>query len=105
MNNKFAKKCLSSLGLKMLSDYGSVTKQNLALISKESSIENILEVSPSSVASSMIYYPTPVGEEWRVGFLKEIFDLRKNNLELDWEDDINLTYDEITDLIRTVASS
>ena len=100
-----SKKCLSSLGLKMLSDHGSVTKQNLILISNESSIENVLDVSPSYVVSSMLYYPTPPGEEWRVGFLEELLELRKHTLELDWEQDIVLSSDELEDLIEFVSSS
>ena len=103
LNSK--KKCLSSLGTMMLSDYGSVTKQNLTLISIESSIENILEVSPSYVVSSILYHPTPLGEEWREGFLKELLHLRKNNIELDWEDNISLSNEEIEDIIRLVATT
>ena len=91
--------------MKMLSDHGSVTKQNLILISNESSIENVLDVSPSSVVSSMLYFPTPPGEEWRVGFLKELLELRKHTLELDWEQDIVLSSDELEDLIEFVSSS
>ena len=89
----------------MLSDYGSVTKQNLNLISKESCIDTILEVSPSYVVSSMVYSPIPVGEEWRESFLKELLDLRKHHLELEWEDNVSFTYDELTDMIRLVATS
>ena len=70
----------------MLFDHGSVTKQNLTLISKESDIEDVLVGSPDSVVSSMLYYPTPLGEERRIGFLKELIQLKKNTLELDWED-------------------
>ena len=99
------KKCLASLGQKMLSDHGSVTKQNLTPLSKESDIEDVLVGSPDSVVSSMLYYPTPVGEEWRVGFLKELLQLRKNTLELDWGDSIPLSYNKIRDLISFVATS
>ena len=72
------KKCLSSLGKKMIADHGSVTKQNLTLINMESGLEDVLGVSPCSVVSSILYHPTPPGEEWRVGFLKEFLELRKN---------------------------
>ena len=89
----------------MISDHGSVTKQNLTLISMESGFEDVLGVSPCSVVSSILYHPTPPGEEWRVGFLKELLELRKNSLELDWEDNIILSNDEIEDLIRLVATS
>ena len=41
----------------------------------------------------------------RVGFLKELLELRKNTLELDWEDDIPLSYDEINELISVVATT
>ena len=53
----------------MLSEHGSVTKQNLNLIKIESDIEDVLVISPDSVVSSMLYFSTPPGEEWRVGFL------------------------------------
>ena len=71
------KKCLSSLCHRMVADHGSITKQYLTLISNESSIENVLGMSPSSVVSTVTYNPAPPEEEWRVGLLKELLELRK----------------------------
>ena len=75
------------------------------LIRKESDIEDVLDISAASVVSSMLYFLTPPGEEWSVGFLKELLELRKKSLELDWEDNIILSNDDIEDLSRLVATS
>ena len=99
------KDCLSSLGNQMIKDHGSVTNQNLLLIARESNTENVLGMSPNDVANQIEFAPTPPGEEWRSNFLMELLDLRKHNLELCWEDDVDLSFDELNDLIRFVATT
>ena len=89
----------------MIKDHGSITKQNLNLISKESGLDDVINISPSLVVSTVQYSPTPPGEEWRYGFLKELLELRKHNLEVEWEDHVEFTTKEIDDMIYFVATS
>ena len=89
----------------MIKDHGSITNQNLLLISKESGVENVFSLSPVAIANLIEFSPTPPGEEWRSEFLLELLELRKHILELCWEDDVELSLDELDDLIRFVATT
>ena len=40
------------------------------------------------VVSTVQYSPTPPEEERRFGFLKELLELRKHNLEVEWDDHV-----------------
>ena len=99
------KDCLSVLGKRMINDYGSVTAKNLLLISNESQTNDVLSMAPEEVVSMMQFAPVPAGEEWRYGFLSELLDVRKHNLELDFEDDVGFTNEELDNLIRIVAAT
>ena len=99
------KDCLSVLGKRMLNDYGSVTAKNILLISNESQTNDVLSMAPEEVVSMMQFAPVPAGEEWRYGFLSELLDVRKHNLELDFEDDVGFTNEELDNLIRIVAAT
>ena len=98
------KRCLASLASRMIKDHGSITKKNLSLISKESGLDDVINNSPSLVVSTVQYAPTPPGEEWRYGFLNELLQLRKHNLEIEWEDNVEFTPNEIDQLIHLVSS-
>ena len=87
----------------MLNDKGSLSAQNVATISEKSGLTNILLLPPKEVADSIIYCEIPNGEEWRVGFLKELMLLRKNELETDFGDLPQFTLAEIDDMIAFVA--
>ena len=56
-----------------------------------------------AVVSTVQYSPTPPGEEWRYGFLNELLQLRKHNLEIEWGDNVEFTSKEIDHLIYLVA--
>ena len=85
------KDCLSSLVKIMTRDHGSVTSQNLVLIGKECEIDDPLHMAPNNVTNLIDYAPTPLGEEWRADFLLDLINLRKHNLDLDWEDNVQLS--------------
>ena len=97
------KRCLASLASHMIRDHGSITKKNLGLISKESGLDDVINNSPSLVVSTVQYAPIPPGEEWRFGFLNELLQLRKHNLEIEWEDNVEFTPNEIDQLIHLVS--
>ena len=64
-------------------------------------------MSPSEVVNGYQYSPVPLGEEWRVGLLDELIDLRNGTLEVEWDDNTNtkLTFDDLKGLIGFVAAS
>ena len=45
------------------------------------------------------------GEEWRGTFLQELLEVWKNEFELNWSDDVRLSFDQLKNLIALVASS
>ena len=96
------KKCLSALAQFACKDQGSVTCQNLNLISKESGIQNVLEMNPRAVSQNICYAPVPDQDRWKVGFLKELLHLRQGHLELEANE---FTLDEINTLIKEVATN
>ena len=63
-----------------------------------------MNVAPSSVVATIVYAPTPIGEEWRHEVLKELLELRKHNLELDFDDNVEFTLEELNGMIHLVAS-
>ena len=103
LNSK--KPCLSFLAGRMLKDEGSLTSQNVAVISEKSGIANILSLHPKEVTEEIVYCEVPNGEEWRSEFLKELLLLRKNELETDFVDLPQLSLAEIDDIIDWVATS
>ena len=54
----------------MLKDHDSIPKRNLNLISNESGVEDVINMSPRSVVSSIQYDLQRSGEKWRYGILK-----------------------------------
>ena len=78
---------------------------NLAVVSQCTDCDNVLGMSPSEVVNGMQYAPIPPDQEWRVAFLHELLEIRKNELELDWSDDVGLSLDQLNDLIAIVATS
>ena len=99
------KACLSTLGKRMVNDQGSVTAKNLLLIKNDSGCDNVVNMAPEAVSNLVQYAVVHPGEERRSDFLLELLNLRKNNLELDFEDDIQFTWDELNVLIREVATT
>ena len=89
----------------MTVDNGSITCQNLTVLRNLTGYDDIFGMSPSAVLSSMHYAPTPLGEEWREAFLHELLDVRRNELELDWSDDVGLSLEQLNDLITLVATT
>ena len=103
LNSK--KQCLSSLANLVLADEDSLCAQNIQTIKDKSGLDDVLAVSPKVLAQSIIYCEIPVGDEWIIGFLDELLELRRNNLELDFVDLPQLTRKEINELIYFLATS
>ena len=67
--------------------------------------KNIMGMSPCEVLNGYQYTPVPLGEEWRVGLLDELLDLRKGSMKLEWGDNSALSPDDLNSLINFVATS
>ena len=99
---KSKKKCLVALANFVVQDQGSTTCQNLNVISKESGLEDILEMNPHSVVDKIVYSSIPEEDEWKINLLDELLQLKSRDLEFDGQDSLNL--DEIQKLIKWIAS-
>ena len=105
MNSK--KKCLAQLAKKMINDQGSNSGQNINLIAQNSGYNkyNVLQMDPSCVAKEITYSSAPKESTWRIGFLKELINVRDGNLNVGGlNDDEGFSQKEIEDLIYIVAT-
>ena len=50
--------------------------------------------------NTLVFSPVPKNEEWRIGFLKELLDIRSNDIVLD-----SFSKDEIDDMIQFVCTT
>ena len=86
MNSLFnsQKKCLAQLAKKMIHDQGSNSGQNINLIANNSgfSTYDVLKMAPSCVAKDIKYSSVPKDSEWRIGFLKELINVRDGSLSV-----------------------
>ena len=79
------------------SDCRSVTGYNLRSILLKSSADSIQQLKPHLTAK---YRDIPEGEEFRVGFIKEIIDVKNNKLEV-----TGFTADELEDILQHLCVS
>ena len=86
----------------MCGDQGSLTRQNLNLISEESDYENVLEASPKFISSLIKYAEVPEEEKWRIGFLQELLLIRENKLQIGQN---LLSKEEVQDLINVICTT
>ena len=99
---KSEKKCLAALANLSCKDNGSLTKQNLNLISEDTGCENILDANPRFIASQTVYAEVPEEEKWRIAILKELLLVRDEDLEIG--DDL-LSSEELNDLINMICTT
>ena len=99
---KSSKKCLSSLANIMCGDNGSLTRQNLNIISEDSGYENVLGANPRYISSLIKYAEVPEEEKWRINFLQELLLIRDNKLQIDQN---LLLKEEIEDIINFLCTT
>ena len=96
------KRFLSALAQRVCHDQGSITRHNLNAIEKDSGCNDLLSYNPRFISSKVRYAPVPEEDLWKVGLLKELIQLRNNEMTLE---DSQFTKDELQDLINFVATS
>ena len=90
-----ARNLLETIKLDVRSTTGSNLREIMHLLNKDS----INDLSKSDV-NTLVFSPVPKNEEWRIGFLKELLDIRSNDIVLD-----SFSKDEIDDMIQFVCTT
>ena len=80
-------------------DVRSTTGSNLRKIMHLLQKDSIDDISKSDV-NNIVFSPIPKNEEWRIGFLKELLDIRSKDVSLE-----NFSKDEIEDMIQHVCTT
>ena len=102
MSKKMAwakKNCLKNVFLKIRYDTQSVTSNNLRKILLLLDKDDIDELTPHD-AKNIVYAPLPSEDEWRIGFAKEITDIKFGRMSLE-----GFSTEELNDLLRYVCIS
>ena len=65
----------------------------------------ILDINISKVKRELKFNEIANEDAWRVGFIKEIANLKNNNLKLDDDDENCLTKEELDELLNYICTS
>ena len=80
-------------------DVNSVTGSNLRKIVQLVNKKSIDELSPED-ARKIVYQPVPIDDEWRIGMLKELLDIRNHDASLQ-----EFTWEELEDILEFVCTT
>ena len=80
-------------------DVRSTTGSNLRNIMHLMQKDSIKDLCKSDV-QSIVFSPVPENEKWRIGMLKELLEIRSNDLALE-----NFSKDEINDMVNYVCTT
>ena len=78
-------------------DVESVTGSNLRNIMQLLEKDDIKDLTPND-AKNIVYHEVPLEEEWRIGVLQELLEVRQNEATLD-----NFSYKDINDMIELIC--
>ena len=98
------KACIFML-YKILKDERTITGRNANLILKETNEDNILNVNVNLFKRNHRFYDLPDNSDWKINLVKELTNLKSNLLAVEFDDNSNLTTDEIDDMIIFVTTS
>ena len=88
------------------SDTRTITGKNIRQILIETDHDNIVDVNKNKMKKmKMKMKKIPEKEEWRIGLIKELTDVKRNLLGIDFDNEQHLTTDEINDIIFFVSTS
>ena len=86
--------------MKIRYDTQSVTVNNLRKILLLVGKEDVDQLNPHDANGIVVYAPVPEGEEWRVGLVKEITDVKFGRMSVE-----GFSTEELNDLLRIVCIS
>ena len=81
-------------------DTRSVTGRNLRTILLENSVQDIRSLTPEHVTAKYRDMPMPMNEQYRVDFIREMVDVKNNELEVQ-----GFTDDELDDILQHLCVS
>ena len=102
---KCDKKPVIYLLYKVIKDQRTITGKNTDQILKEIDEDNIFNVNTKKLKKNMKFCEQPVNSNWKIQTIKELTDVKMNKLYVEFEDESNLTMDEIDNIIHFVATS
>ena len=80
-------------------DVNSVTGSNLRSIMNLVNKTSIEDLDPQD-SKSVVFHPVPINEEWRIGLVKEIIDIRNQVFHLE-----GFTADEVNHILDFVCTT
>ena len=81
----------------------TITGSNIKEILNVTNRTNIFEVKLSDI-KKLKFYEIPEEERWRIDILKELTNIRMKNLELNFDNEVELNKDEIDDMLSSIAT-
>ena len=102
---KTDKKAVIYLLFKVIDDQRTITGKNANLILKETNETNIFDININKMKRSMKFMEQPEDSNWKINLIKELTDIKMNQLRVDFEDETELKQSEIDDIIEFVATS
>ena len=97
---KSSKEALKNVFLNIRDNVQSYTGNNLRRIMILMNKSNIRELESFEVKESLSYNPVPEDQQWRIGFLREMIDVRAGDLEVD-----GFSVKEISEIIENICTS
>ena len=100
--------CLDDLDVmnilnRCLKNLNTVTGRNVKFIENEIGSSSILKIKPSEIKRKLKFCEIDKEDYWKVGFVKEITNIKQNVLELE-PDDNRLTTEELNDIINYLVT-
>lgn len=89
---------------KIRDDTMTVTGRNIKYICEELEEENISNININSVKKSFQFQAIPKDEEWKIGIVKELTDVKMNKLDISFDNNVSLEEAEIDDLIQWITT-
>ena len=86
-----------------LKNLNTVTGRNVKFIENEIGSSSILKIKPSEIKRKLKFCEIDKEDYWKVGFVKEITNIKQNVLELE-PDDNRLTTEELNDIINYLVT-
>ena len=97
---KSSKEALKNVFLNVRENVQSYTGNNLRRIMILMNKNNIRELESFEVKESLSYNPVPEDQQWRIGFLREMIDVRAGDLEVD-----GFSVKEISEIKENICTS
>ena len=103
--SKTTKKAALYLLQRTIYNQQTITGKNVRLILIEIDDNDILELKVNKVKKSLKFYEIPENNEWKIDLIKELVDIKMNNLVLDFDDREDVKISDIDKTIHLVSTS